>query len=259
MNMKDTLIPKLFLALCVAFGTALADARIEDGSLLVQGDAYDARLDTAQALESYLQAEKLGRTDADLLYRIARQYALSMNDTDSREQQKERGERALDYAQRAVAADPRHAKAQLSVAICYGRLLPFGDARTKVEYSRLIKEHAEIALRLDPSDSYAYHVLGAWNYELAKLNPIMRSAARIIYGALPEASNEEAVRLLREAVSRAPERVSHHVELGRAYAALGQTSDARSELQTALGLPNREKDDPESKRRAVDALRDLDD
>lgn len=259
MDMRDALIPKLFLTLCVAVATGQAVARIDDGSLLVQGDAYDARLDTAQALESYLQAEKMGRADADLLYRIARQYALSMNDTASKDEQRERGERALDYARRAVAADPRHAKAQLSVAICYGRLLPFGDARRKVEYSRLIKEHAEAALRLDPSDSYAYHVLGAWNYELAKLNPLMRSAARIIYGALPAASNEEAARLLREAVTRAPQRVSHHVELGRAYAALGQVSDARSELQTALGLPNREKDDPESKRRAVETLRDLND
>jgi Flp pilus assembly protein TadD len=114
-------------------------------------------------------------------------------------------------------------------------------------------------LQLDPSDSYAYHVLGAWNYELARLNPLMRSAARIIYGALPAASIEEAVRLLRQAVSRAPERISHHVELGRAYAALGQMSEARTELQVALALPNREKDDPESKRRAVDALRALND
>jgi len=252
------LIRNVFLALCVAFGPG-AQARIDDGSLLAQGDAYDARLDTAHALESYLQAEKLGRRDADLLYRIARQYALSMNDTGSKDEQRQRGEKALEYAQRAVAADPRHAKAQLSVAICYGRLLPFGDARTKVQYSRLIKEYAETALRLDPTDSYAYHVLGAWNYELAKLNPLMRSAARLIYGAMPAASNEAAVRYLREAVARAPERVSHHVELGRAYAAIGEAAPARAELQAALGLPNREKDDPESRRRAIETLRELED
>jgi tetratricopeptide (TPR) repeat protein len=257
--MRTALISKLLLTLCVAVGSGVLSARIDDVSLLAQGDAYDAKLDTAHALESYLQAEKLGRGDADLLYRIARQYALSMNDTASKDEQKQRGEKALAYARRAVAADPAHAKAQLSVAICYGRLAPFGDSRTKVEYSRLIKEYAEASLKLDPTDSYAYHVLGAWNYELAKLNPFMRSAARIIYGQLPPASNEEAARLLREAVSRAPERVSHHVELGRVYIALGRDAEARTELQTALALPNREKDDAESKRRAVTALRDLDD
>jgi tetratricopeptide (TPR) repeat protein len=257
--MRSLLIPKLILTLCVTLGAGAIGARIDDGSLLAQGDAHDARLETAHALESYLQAEKLGRNDADLLYRIARQYALSMNDTASKEEQKQRGEKALDYARRAVAADPHHAKAQLSMAICYGRLVPFGDARTKVQYSRFIKEYAETALRLDPTDSYAYHVLGAWHYELAQLNPLMRSAARMIYGALPAASNEEAVRLLSEAVARAPQRVSHHVELGRAHAALGQKAQARAQLQAALALPNQEKDDPESKRRAVAALRDLED
>jgi tetratricopeptide (TPR) repeat protein len=256
--MRVALISRLVLTLCVTLGAAVLPARIpDDGSLLAQGDAYDARLDTARALDTYLQAEKLGRSDAEVLYRIARQYALSMNDTTSKDEQKQRAEKALAYAQRAVAADPQHAKSQLSVAICYGRLLPFGDARTKVQYSRLIKEHAERALQLDPSDSYAYHVLGAWNYEVAKLGPLMRSAAKIIYGGVPSASNEEAVRLLREAVTRAPDRVAHHVELGRAYAALGEIAPARTELQAALALPNREKDDPESKRRATQALRDL--
>jgi tetratricopeptide (TPR) repeat protein len=250
---------KLLLAICLAFVASDLHARMDDGSLLAEGDAYDARLDTAHALESYLQAERLGRSDADLLWRIARQYALSMNDTEAKEEQKRRGERALEYANRAVAANPRSAKAQLAVAVCYGRLIPFGDTKTKVTYSRLIKQYAETALQLDPTDSYAYHILGAWHYELAKLSPLMRSAAKLIYGEIPSASNESAVRYLREAVSRAPERVSHRVELGRAYVALGDLSEARTELQVALGLPNREKDDPESKRRAVDALRKLGD
>jgi tetratricopeptide (TPR) repeat protein len=250
---------KLLLSICLAVAASDLHARMDDGSLLAQGDAYDARLDTAHALESYLQAERLGRSDADLLWRIARQYALSMNDTDARNEQKRRGDRALEYANRAVAANPRSAKAQLAVAVCYGRLIPFGDTRTKVTYSRLIKQHAEAALQLDPTDSYAYHILGAWNYELAKLSPFMRSAAKLIYGELPSASNEAAVQYLQEAVSRAPERVSHRVELGRAYAALGNVNEARSELQAALDLPNREKDDPESKRRAVETLRQLSD
>jgi tetratricopeptide (TPR) repeat protein len=250
---------KLLLSIWLAVAAADLHARMDDGSLLAQGDAYDARLDTAHALESYLQAEALGRSDADLLWRIARQYALSMNDTGAKNEQKRRGERALEYANRAVAANPRSAKAQLAAAVCYGRLIPFGDTKTKVTYSRLIKQHAETALQLDPTDSYAYHILGAWNFELAKLSPFMRSAAKLIYGELPSASNEAAVQYLREAVSRAPERVSHRVELGRAYAALGNANEARSELQAALGLPNREKDDPESKRRAVETLRQLSD
>jgi Flp pilus assembly protein TadD len=75
-----------------------------------------------------------------------------------------------------------------------------------------------------------------------------------VYGGIPPASNEEAARLLRKAVELAPEHVSHHVELGRAYLALGMKDEARTELQRGLALPDREKDDPESKRRAKEAL-----
>ena len=51
-----------------------------------------------------------------------------------------------------------------------------------------------------------------------------------------------------------PDRVIHHVELGRTYAALGRKQEARAELNKGLALPSREKDDNESKDRARKAL-----
>jgi tetratricopeptide (TPR) repeat protein len=250
-------IPLRAVCATVAFTALTAFASADISTLLAQGDAFDARLDTAHALESYLEAERLGSTDVGTLNRIARQYALSMNDTRSEEQQRQLGEKALAYAMRAIETDPNNAKAQLSVAICYGRLISLVGARTKVEYSRLIKEHADLALKLDPSDSYAWHVLGAWNYELAQMSTVMRAVVKVVYGGVPPASNEEAVRLFRKAVELAPERVSHHAELGRALLAQGDSARARGEFETALALPSREKDDPESKRRAREALRRL--
>lgn len=245
------------LFVILALTTLRAFASGDPTALVREGDAFDAKLDNAHALELYLQAEQQGANDAETLYRIARQYALTMNDAPSEEAQKQRGEKALAYAKRAIAADPDNAKAQLSAAICYGRLVSHVSTRTKVEYSRLIKQHADAALKLDPSDSYAWHVLGAWNYELAQMGGVTRALVKVVYGAIPPASNEEAVRLFSKAVELAPQRVSHHVELGRAYLASGRKDEARAELRQALALPNREKDDPESKRRATEALSKL--
>jgi tetratricopeptide (TPR) repeat protein len=225
--------------------------------LIQQGDSYDAQLDTERALQSYLQAEKLGSNDPNLMVRIARQYAFSMNDTQDENKQRELGETALTYAKRAVETDPKNAKAQLSVAICYGRLASVMNNKTKVTYSRYVKEYADKALSLDSSDSYAYHVLGAWNFELAGINPFMRTVAKVIYGDIPPASYENAERYFRKAVAIAPQRVAHHVELGRTYAELGKKDLAESELRQALTLPSKEKDDPESKRRAVETLKKL--
>lgn len=242
-------------AMALLFAWAIAHADVAE--LLRQGDAFDAKLDNAHALESYLQAEKLGATDPDTLTHIARQYALLMNDTESEQEQRRLGERALEYSRRAVAANPEHEKSVLSVAICYGRLIRFQDTRTKVEYSRFVKEYADRALKLDPTDSYAWHVLGAWNYELAQMGAFSRAFVKVVYGGMPAASNEEAERLFRKAVALAPDRVSHHAELGRTLAALGRKSEARLELNKALALPSREKDDPESKQRAAAALAHL--
>jgi tetratricopeptide (TPR) repeat protein len=248
-----------FKALAAVLAVVLlsTSARADIPALLAEGDAFDAKLDNVHALQSYLEAEKLGAKDANTLYRIARQYALQMNDTGSDSTQRDLGETALVYAKRAIAADPKNAKAQLSAAVCYGRLVRFVSSKEKVEYSRLIKEHADIALTLDPTDSYAWHILGVWNYELAKMGPFMRGFVKVVYGAIPPASNEEAARLLKKAVEIAPERVSHHVELGRAYLALGMKDQARAELERGLALPDREKDDPESKKRAREALAEI--
>jgi tetratricopeptide (TPR) repeat protein len=231
-----------------------------DGAALAavsRGDVADEQLKTKESLTAYLEAERLGCKDATVLRKIAREYSLSMVDTRSHDEQRAFGEKGLAYAQRAVEAAPEDAMAQLAVAICYGRVASFLDNKTKIAYSRQVKEHVEKAIKLDPSLDYAYHVLGAWNYELAGLNPVLRVLAKLIYGDVPAASYDDAVRNFKKAIELAPQCVAHHVELGRTYAAMGQAGLARAELNKGLALPSREKDDPDTKERAREALKKL--
>ncbi len=226
-------------------------------ALIAKGDALDRQLQTREALAVFLEAGQVAPADAEVLRRIAKGYAELMVETNSKAQQKELGLKAVDYAQRAVAADPTNAVAQLALAICYGRVAPLLDTQTKINHSKLVKVHVEKSLALDPASDYAYHVLGAWNYELAGLNPVLRGLAKLIYGGVPAASYDDAAKYFKQAIAIAPQRVSHHVELGRTYAALGQAELARTSLQRGLALPNREKDDADTKERARAALRKL--
>ncbi|MEP6671285.1 MAG: hypothetical protein ABJF10_19135 [Chthoniobacter sp.] len=231
-----------------------------DGAIpaaIARGDAADVQLKTAESLTAYLEAEKLGGKDAELLRKISREYSLSMVDTKSKDEQRAFGEKALEYGKRAETADPASAMNQLGLAICFGRVAPYQDNKTKIAYSKLVKEHADKALKLDPSLDYAYHVLGAWNYEISGLNPVLRVIAKLIYGELPAASYEDAVKDFKKAIELAPQRVAHHVELGRTYAALGQKELARAEIDKGLALPNHEKDDPGTKERGREALKKL--
>lgn len=244
------------LAILLLLATVLR-AQESVATLIAKGDALERRLATRAALDVYLEAEKLEPGNADLLHRIAKQYAELMPETSSKAEQRRLGEIALGYAKRAVERDPRNAKAQLSLAICYGRLAPLLDNKTKIAYSKLVKEHVDIALKLDASDDYAWHVLGAWHYELANLNPVLRTLAGVIYGRLPSASNDKAVEYFKKAIAVGPPRVSHQVELGRTYAAMGKADLARVEIEKGLALPSREKDDEDTKRRGREALKRL--
>ncbi len=98
-GMRYTKLIPAWIAWRSIFSTPAPLAGIPE--LIAQGDAFDAKLDNAHALESYLQAESLGAKDPDTYVRIARQYALLMNDTKSDDKQRELGEKALDYSKRA--------------------------------------------------------------------------------------------------------------------------------------------------------------
>lgn len=256
--MKTLFISCLFLLVVGALvlpASALASA--EAARLIAQGDAFDEQNRNREALAVYRQAEALGEPDSELLRRIAKQLAQKMSDTNSTSEKRQLGREALEYARRAVEADPNSAQARLSLAICYGRLAQVEGPRTRMEYSRRIFEEATYATRLDPRLDYAWHILGRWHYEVATLNTALRAIAQAVYGNLPDASLEQAAELLERAIRTGPPRVVHHIELGRTYAALGRTDEARTQLQKGLSLPSREKDDEETKARGRQTLASL--
>jgi tetratricopeptide (TPR) repeat protein len=195
--------------------------------------------------------------DAEVLRRIAKQYAQMISDTPDRKEKIRLGRTSLEYAQRAVTADPNNSDARLSLAICYGRVAFFEPPKTRIEYSKKIEAEAREATRLNPRNDYAWHVLGRWNHELASFNFALKALVEAIYGRFPDASFEQAAEYFEKAIAVGPPRVVHHVELGRTYAALGRKEDARAQLQKGLSLPSREKDDDETKARARKALAEL--
>ena len=242
--------------LCALLTTSLASFGADDyATLMKRGDALDAKWKTKEALAVYLEAEKLQSNDAELLHRIAKQYGESMLDVSSKAEKKTLGEKSLEYSKRAVAADPKNATAQLALAVSYGRVATYMDNKTKIAYSKLVKERVDKSIALNPKNDLAWHVLGAWQYELANLNTVLRAVAGIVYGTLPSASNEDAVKAFKKALELNPRRVANYVELGRTYLAMGNKTEAKAALEKGLSLPDQQRDDPDMKQRAREALK----
>jgi len=230
---------------------------LEADPLVREALAAEARFDSKAALDLFLRANLSHPNDAFILQKISRQYSdLTVDTTDAGEKKRLCVE-ALAFGKRAADLQPDNAVVVLSLAICYGKLGLYSDTRTKIEYSRLVRQYAERAMTLDPNYDYAHHVLGRWHYEVATLGSGTRFLVKLIYGALPPASTAEAVRRLQRAVELSPTLPSHRVELGFALLADGERAAAKTAFEQALALPIREKYDTEARRRATEALQKL--
>jgi tetratricopeptide (TPR) repeat protein len=225
--------------------------------LLREAQVAEAKLDLARALELYQQADAARPNDAFILQKIARQYSDQVPDQPTDEGKREFATRGLEYARRSFALEPTNSAYAVSIAICHGHLALISDIRTKVQYSRLIKEEVERALALDPNNAWAHHLLGRWHYEVASLGATARFFARLFYGGIPPASTTEGVNHLKRATDLEPGELSHWIDLGFAYAAAGRIADARAAWAHGLAMPSRSPHDVPAKKRAADALKDL--
>ncbi|MGA7393341.1 MAG: tetratricopeptide repeat protein [Terrimicrobiaceae bacterium] len=248
---KELTAAAMLLAVCTAVRAEETD------DLVRKGDVFDAKLQADEALQFYLPAEELEPTNVRILVRIARQYRYLMADALAREEKLRLGEVALKYAQRAATLAPDDAEAQLSIAISYGKMLPLMGIREQIEASRQIKRTVDKAIKLDPNNDLAWHVLGRWHRVLSEVSTFKRSVASLVYSKLPQTTTEEAVRCFQKAIEINPNRLMHYVELGRAYAQMGRTAEARRFIEKGLAMPDVGKDDPETRRRGQETLAKL--
>ena len=225
--------------------------------LMKEGDVFDLKFKGAEALRYYLPAEKLEPTNVTLLVRIARQYRHLMSDATTGAEKLKIGGIALDYGKRAAKLGPNDSDAQISPAITYGRMLPFQSNKEQVAATPLIKAAADRAIALNPRNDVAWHVLGRWHQVLANVGMIKHLLGGLIYGKLPTTTNEAAVECFERAIAINPHRPRHFIELGRTFAQMGKTAEARKYIEKGLNMPDMEKDDAEVKQRGREALAKL--
>jgi len=242
----------IFLTLLLGLHALAEDQRVT--ALVMQGDLEERQGHPQAALEDFLDAEKIDAKNVGVLLRVSKQYSDQIDEAKSVAAAEKVAQKSIEYAQRALAMDPRNAKAHLSLAVAYGRLSGFVGDKTKLEYSRIVKDETGRSIQLDPNDDFAWYVLGRWNAAVAKVGGMVKIMANMVYGGLPPASNEEAAKCLKKAVELAPQRVMHHAELARVYKAMGKTGLATKEWQTVLAAPASDKEEEKEQRDARTAL-----
>ena len=249
-NTVITIAATLFLSI----QPALAQSASE---LMAKGDVADAAYRPAEALKSYLPAEKLEPNNVQLQLRIARQYRHLMSDTRSVPEKLKYGGIALNHGQKAAALAPKDSEAQLSTAITYGKMMAYQGKKEQLDATPRIKAAADRALKIDPQNDNAWHVLGRWHQGLANVSGLKRTFGEMVYGKLPVGTNAQSIACFEKAIAINPRRLRHYIEQGRTWVQMGDNATARRFIEKGMAMPNTEKDDPEMKQRGREALAKL--
>jgi tetratricopeptide (TPR) repeat protein len=218
-----------------------------------------------QAAEAMNPTEAITHYDAILSVDSMHYEALwkfSMNAVDLGEfepDEKKREElyrRAENASRRAVEINDKDAETRFHLARALGMAALSVGIQERVRYAGEIREQALEALRLDPKHPGALHVLGVWHAEVMRISGIQRTLARAFLGAgfFAEASWDEAIRLMEEAVAVDPQRLTHHLDLARIYRDRKMVDKARASYQLVLDGKPTHVNDQHYKKQAAEEL-----
>lgn len=160
------------------------------------------------------------------------------------------------YAETALIVDSTSSEANTSMAIMLGRSTLTKSGKEKVVSAKDLKKHVEAAIKSDPNNFLAWHVLGRWHYEISNLNMIERAAVKVFYGGFPSSSLKDGIKAFEKTKALAPGFILNYVELAKAYHRNNQKAKAIALLNVMILLPNHTEDDPTIKQTGKKLLED---
>ena len=249
------------MAMAIAFAPTPATFALARQATLVtavrEGDAAFEAFDNETARRAYERAFAIDSTHCEVLWKLARADVHRGMVVPAKEKEKW-FVTAEGHARRATALCPDSPDAHFFLAVSIGQLTKVVGGKHKIELSKDVKREAEVALSLDPAHAGAMHVLGRWNYEIAGLGWISKVAAKVVYGGVPPgASYEQAKEWFERAIASRPDMPLNHLWLGETLIKLEDYAGARVHLQECIDRPDVLWDDPRSKEKAREALREI--
>lgn len=163
---------------------------------------------------------------------------------------------ALSYANKAIAIAPFNDQANVSMAMALGKSSLTKSGKEKLKSAKEIKKRVDIALKSNPGNYLAWHILGRWNYELSNISGVERTAAKIFYGGMPLGSVKNAIMYFEKARSIEPYFILNYVELAKAYYKNDQADKGIALIKTIQKFPVNTEDDTKLKAQGLQMIND---
>ncbi|HEX7938089.1 MAG TPA: hypothetical protein VF483_03800 [Gemmatimonadaceae bacterium] len=221
------------------------------------GDKDHAMGNAMSAMKHYQEAVQADEKNAEALWRVSSEAVdLGEFNDSKRDSLYKVGE---DYARRAVAADPKSARAHFALAKAIGRRALSLGTRERIKYANAVHEEATLSMSLDSINPGALHVLGLWHANIMRLNGIERFFAKNLLGGktFGEASWDSAAKFLERASALEPDRIVHALDLAGVYRDRDEKAKAREQYQRALSLKAMEFNDKNYQAKAQKELSEI--
>jgi len=227
------------------FSSILFGQQVE--RLIDEGDKFTDTFSNKNALDKYLQADKLSPKNWDILWRISRSYInigthMPENTGDQKDAQLDIFQKALSYADMSVTYGSDKSITYLRRAIANGRIALFRGVFTVGSVVNSVKSDCEKAIKLNNGGNY---IQGLAHYVLARTNAKISekwAPARVVLG-LGWADNEIAIKEYKTAISLYPNFRMFYIDFAISLIKEDDYGVARDILNKCIASPKQEEDD----------------
>jgi tetratricopeptide (TPR) repeat protein len=232
-------------------GGAVANQADRVSQLIVEGDDYsEKQFDNQKALDKFLEADKASPKNCEILWRISRSYVdlgehLGSSSDEDKEKQLGTYQKALDYANQAVEANPQSSMAYCRRAIATGRVALFKGVFSVGGLVNATKADCEKAIALDPSNAAAYYVLARGHAKLVEKPKIIRWPLGLAWGNI-----DDAIKNYEKAIALKPNFIMYRLDAARAYVENDDYKKAKEYLSSIPSLPKMDEDDDQFRKDA---------
>ncbi len=224
-------------------------------SIIKEADRLEAAADEKAAFVKFKEALKVQPNNLHALAKCAELCSSIGNRETNTKTRDDYFKVALIYAKTAYKLYPESDAANVAMAITVGRIVLLKSGKEKIASVKDLKAYVEKAIAVNPNNFRAWHILGKWHYELSGLNGFERTAAKLMYGALPASSLASSIVCYEKAKTLSNNFALNYLELAKAYKRNGEKAKALAQLNYLLTMPNKIQDDEKIKGEARGLLK----
>lgn len=123
-----------------------------------------------------------------------------------------------------------------TMSMAFAAVISVSGLRGKAHMADSVRFYAEEAIRLNPENDRAHHILGRWHYEVSKLGWFTRMLAKVVFGESPEGSFERSISYFKKALET-DDIVVHRYWLGMVYLEEGDKEEALNQFKILQDIP----------------------